>query len=139
LQFNRFFGREREIAEIERLVLAPDVRLITLSGPGGTGKTRLAIEAAGRLLDSLSGAVWFVPLADLTDTAFVASAMADALCLPRHDGDATADPFEQVIAALSRHPSEVSRNNKGIDLNGMLTSLLRWGLSTSRWLSCSLY
>jgi hypothetical protein len=78
LQFTRFFGREKEIAQIERLVLTPDVRLITLSGPGGTGKTRLAIEAAARLLDSLTGAVWFVPLADLADPALIVGAIAKA-------------------------------------------------------------
>ena len=60
-QLTRFFGREREIAQLVQLLTAGDVRLVTLTGPGGSGKSRLAIEAGPRMLEAFSGAVWFVP------------------------------------------------------------------------------
>ncbi|HLV81213.1 MAG TPA: BTAD domain-containing putative transcriptional regulator, partial [Chthonomonadaceae bacterium] len=66
LQFNRFFGREEERERLAGLLQPGGAcRLVTLTGPGGTGKTRLAIEVAGQLQPAYDGAVWFVPLADL--------------------------------------------------------------------------
>src|SRR5207248_75419 len=77
-------------------------RLVTLTGPGGTGKTRLALEVAGRLLEPFSGAVWFVPLGDLSDPQLIAGAIADALRIPRSPDSA---PLEQAVEALSRQAS----------------------------------
>lgn len=108
LQFTRFFGREPEIEQIEALLRSGEVRLLTLTGPGGTGKTRLAIEAAGRLVDWLAGAIWFVPLADLSDPALIAGTIVDALQLPR-SGEVA--PFEQAVAALSGQPSLLILDN----------------------------
>ena len=102
-QFTRFIGRETEIADLSTLLLRADTRLATLSGVGGTGKTRLALEAASRrLLTAFSGAVWFVALADRSDPRLIASAIADALRLPR---SGTVEPFDQVVAALADRPA----------------------------------
>jgi DNA-binding winged helix-turn-helix (wHTH) protein len=60
-----FVGREQEIAQLEELVLAN--RLVTLTGAGGAGKTRLAIEVASRLIDAFADGVWWVELAALSD------------------------------------------------------------------------
>lgn len=99
LQFTRFFGREAEIAGIGEL-LQGGVRLLTLTGTGGTGKTRLAIEAACRLWDYYSGAVWFVPLADVEEAALILSTVRDVLGLPPSAGQ---EPLlEEVAGALSR-------------------------------------
>ena len=72
-----FIGREREVEEIIRLVHKN--RLITLTGPGGVGKTRLAIQASNRLMSKLKDDVWWVDLAPLTDDSLVLQAVAQAL------------------------------------------------------------
>ena len=74
-------GREREVGLVRDLLLRPGVRLLSMTGPPGIGKTRLSIEAAARLLDNFSDGVWFVSLAPITDPALVASAIAQALGL----------------------------------------------------------
>jgi predicted ATPase/class 3 adenylate cyclase len=81
LQPTAFIGREREVEEVVKLLLRPDVRLLTLTGPGGMGKTRLALQAAVEVLDDFADGVFFVPLAALTDPALVPSAIAGALSI----------------------------------------------------------
>ena len=73
-----FVGRAGELAEL-LVLLHSDTRLITLTGPGGTGKTRLALEAAFESIGSWPNGVWFVPLAPVTDEAFIEPAIADAV------------------------------------------------------------
>src|SRR5437868_15000887 len=62
-QLTSFIGREREIAEVQRLLAT--TRLLTITGIGGAGKTRLSLRVAGDLLDDYPGGVWFVDLAKL--------------------------------------------------------------------------
>src|SRR5205807_4881369 len=71
-----FLGRERELDEIAALLQRPEVRLVTLTGPGGSGKTRLALQAAGAAADGYEYGVWWVPLASLADHALVGTAAA---------------------------------------------------------------
>jgi predicted ATPase/class 3 adenylate cyclase len=73
-----FVGREREIAEVVAL-LRDGVRLVTLSGPGGSGKTRLAIEAAMELVGEMTAGVFWVGLATVRDAALVTEAIAQTL------------------------------------------------------------
>jgi predicted ATPase/class 3 adenylate cyclase len=80
-------GRERELAELERLVLSGR-RLITLTGPGGSGKTRLAVQVAAELCDSFTDGVFFVALAPLEQVDLVPGAIAAALGF-RADTDLT--------------------------------------------------
>ncbi|HEX8958725.1 MAG TPA: BTAD domain-containing putative transcriptional regulator, partial [Solirubrobacterales bacterium] len=108
LQLTRFFGREKEIERIERLLKQDGARIVTLTGPGGTGKTRLAIEAAGRLLDHFDGAVWFVAAADLSDASVLPDAIHDAMRLPRSGGG---DPLAEVVEALSHQPALLILDN----------------------------
>ena len=79
LALTRFFGRETELAAL-KTALQEEARLITLTGPGGTGKTRLALEAARRRLPGC--ATVFVSLADLTDATQTPDALRQALQLP---------------------------------------------------------
>ncbi len=108
LQFTRFFGREKEIARLRGMLLSEQTRLVTLTGAGGTGKSRLAIEVGARLRDEFTGGVWFVPLADLSDPRLIAGAVRDALRLLRSPG---IEPMEQVVNALSRQPALLVLDN----------------------------
>src|SRR5215211_1334736 len=72
-------GRERELAALATLVVRPDGRLITLTGPGGSGKTRLALEAGRTLLRDFGDGVVFVDLTPLTDAALVLPTIATTL------------------------------------------------------------
>ncbi len=85
-----FLGREQELAEIGGL-LGDGVRLVTLTGPGGTGKTRLAIQAAAEAADSFQDGIWWVPLASLRDAHLLVSSIAQALTVEEEPGRDLAD------------------------------------------------
>jgi predicted ATPase/DNA-binding SARP family transcriptional activator/uncharacterized protein HemY len=107
-QLTRFFGRTAEIARLWELLQSPETRLVTLIGPGGSGKTRLALTTAGRLQAVWPGPIWYVPLADLTDPRLITDRVLDALRLPRSP---QLDPMEQVVAHLSGQPSLLLLDN----------------------------
>ena len=79
-QLTRFIGREGEIAEIKRLL--ETTRLLTLTGSGGCGKTRLALQVAADSLEQFADGAWLVELAPLADPAFVPHSVAAALDVP---------------------------------------------------------
>ncbi|HUF37473.1 MAG TPA: adenylate/guanylate cyclase domain-containing protein [Anaerolineales bacterium] len=79
LQMTPFFGRERELERLQDLLQRPAVRVVTLLGPGGTGKTRLSIELAGSLLETFADGVFFIPLAAISDPDLVPSAIAQTI------------------------------------------------------------
>jgi predicted ATPase len=74
-----FLGRERELAEVSYLLSRDGVRLLTLTGPGGTGKTRLGLHAAAEAAERYPQGVWWVPLAPLRDPELVLDAARQAL------------------------------------------------------------
>jgi predicted ATPase/class 3 adenylate cyclase len=90
-----FIGREAEVAEVQAAVKAH--RLVTLTGVGGVGKTRLALEVAGRLVDEFPDGVWFFELAAVTDPAAVPDAVAAVLGITQQPGQTVS---ESVAAAL---------------------------------------
>ncbi len=105
-------GRQAEIAAACALLGNPDVRLLTITGPGGIGKTRLALRAAADSSDDFAGGVIFVSLAAIRDPALVAAAIAQAAGLAASLDDAALiehltdrqsllllDNFEQIVAA----------------------------------------
>ena len=74
-----FLGREQEVDRVATLLGRREVRLVTLTGPGGSGKTRLALQAAASAADDFDHGVWWVPLAPLADPALVQTAASRAL------------------------------------------------------------
>jgi predicted ATPase/DNA-binding SARP family transcriptional activator len=87
-QLTPFLGRERELNELGALLANPACRLITIVGPGGAGKTRLALQAANEQLDMFPGGAWLTQLAALSSPELVVSAIADVLRLERHGPEA---------------------------------------------------
>ncbi|HEX4945566.1 MAG TPA: tetratricopeptide repeat protein, partial [Blastocatellia bacterium] len=74
-------GRANELAAVKQLLQQDGIRLLTLTGPGGTGKTRLSMQIAAELSDVFADGVWFVPLSAINDPALVTSAITQALGL----------------------------------------------------------
>ena len=72
-------GRETEVAALRDLLAAPGTRLVTLTGPGGSGKTRLALQVAAEAQDAFPDGVWWAPLAGISDPALVPQAIAAPL------------------------------------------------------------
>ena len=118
LQPTRFVGREAEKTRLGELLVDPDCRLLTITGPGGFGKTRLAIEVARERLGSFPDGVFFVPLASVTSPMLMPFAIADALDL----GSAgQADVTERILGYLERKQALLVLDNLehllgGIDL-----------------------
>ncbi len=104
-------GRMREVSDASALLLHPDVQLVTLTGVAGTGKTRLAIEAATQIADHFGDGVCFISLSSITDPQLVSAVVARSLgvreitdrvvmeALARRQMLVVLDNFEQVLAA----------------------------------------
>ena len=94
LDLSSFVGREKELAEVRRLM--EEARLLTLTGTGGCGKTRLALAVAGELAEEFEDGVWFVELASLSDPSLVPQAVASVL-------GAREQPGRSLTETLSDH------------------------------------
>jgi predicted ATPase/class 3 adenylate cyclase len=97
-QLTSFVGRSKEIAEIKQLL--SDGRLLTLTGPGGTGKTRLALQTASEMLDRFHS-VFFVALAPITDPGLVASTIAQTLSVPETAGRSIVESLKEYLHSKS--------------------------------------
>jgi non-specific serine/threonine protein kinase len=130
LQITSFVGREREIVEIQRLLVT--TRLLTLTGAGGCGKTRLALRVAAAVATDYPDGVWFVELAALADPALVPRTVAAALGLREAPGGAATDSLvdhararslllvldncEHLVAAVARLADALLRSAPNIRL-----------------------
>lgn len=98
LRFTKFFGRETELDTLANWLQPSSAPcLITLTGPGGTGKTRLAQEVAARFQVAFDEAVWYVPLGDISDDDLLPDTILKALNLP----STQQQPLEQIVSYLA--------------------------------------
>jgi predicted ATPase/class 3 adenylate cyclase len=79
VEITSFVGREKEIDELKKIINEPNTHLVTITGPGGIGKTRLSLRIAEEMLGIFQDGVWLVELASLTDPAFLPQVIAQAL------------------------------------------------------------
>lgn len=106
VQVTRFFGREEETEQLTALLTSS--RLITLTGAGGSGKTRLATEVGKRLLSRFEGGVWIVLFQDLQDPSQMAELIRDSLGLP---SSPKVNPLDQVIHFAGQKPALLLLDN----------------------------
>src|SRR6516225_8779029 len=98
-QLAPFIGRERELTDVRALV--GSCRLVTLTGAGGAGKTRLGLQAAAGLLDGSGDGVWFADLAPVADPELVAVTVADVLGVRQEPGRPVLDTLVQAVGGRS--------------------------------------
>ena len=97
-----FVGREREVANLRQLLNRQDVRLVTLTGPGGIGKTRLALQVVAEMGDGFAGCECFVSLSAVSGNESVTTAIAQAIGLREVPGQSSRESLKEYVRGLTR-------------------------------------
>ena len=100
VQRTAFVGREREAAGLRQLLGRADVHLVTLTGPGGIGKTRLGLQVAGEMADQFAGGVCFVSLSAIGEQRLIVSAIAQAVGLREAGNKSLHENLMEYLSAL---------------------------------------
>src|ERR1700693_3225863 len=104
MQRTGFVGREKEVAAAKELLLRQDVRLVTVTGPGGIGKTRLAVQVASALVECFPGGIHFVPLSPLSDPSSIASVIVQTLGIREAGGQSSIEILKKNLQDSLRAP-----------------------------------
>src|SRR3984893_16378030 len=104
VQRTGFVGREKEVAAAKELLLRQDVRLVTVTGPGGIGKTRLAVQVANGLVEHFPGGTHFVSLSSLSDPTLIASVIVQTLGIREAGGQSPLEILKKNLQDSSRAP-----------------------------------
>jgi predicted ATPase/serine/threonine protein kinase len=126
VQRTAFIGREREVANLRQLLNREDVRLVTLTGPGGIGKTRLALQVVGGLSDEWAGGVCFVSLSTVAGSEAMIAAITHAIGLREVAGESSRETLREYVRGLVQ-PLLLLLDNfehlicAGADIAGLLT------------------
>jgi predicted ATPase len=102
VQRTAFIGRERESADLRQLLNRPGIHLVTLTGPGGIGKTRLALQVAGEMADQFPSGVCFVGLSAIGERSLIASAIAQAVGVRETGNTSLQENLMEYIGGLSQ-------------------------------------
>jgi len=102
VQRTAFIGREHEETALRQLLSREDVRLITLTGPGGIGKTRLALQVAGQNADQFPAGVCFVPLSAVREGGLIASTIAQALGMRESANHSAQENLKEFVGGLDQ-------------------------------------
>src|SRR6202140_3298096 len=104
VQRTGFVGREKEVAAAKELLLRQDVRLLTITGPGGIGKTRLAVEVANGLVENFPGGTHFVSLSSISDPGLIASVIVQTLGIREAGGQSPLEILTENLKDARRAP-----------------------------------
>jgi predicted ATPase/predicted Ser/Thr protein kinase len=96
-----FVGRGKELGAVTQLLLRPEVRLVTVTGPGGIGKSRLAVEAAREAAGHFPSGAYFVALAGVSDTGFILPAIAQAVGIRETGGAPAIETLKEYLGSSS--------------------------------------
>lgn len=104
VQLTAFVGRDKEVAAVKEILLRQDVPLVTITGPGGVGKTRLGLKVAEEMLAQFPAGVHFVPLSAVSDPGLVTSLIAQTLGVRESGGQAALETLKQHLRNLLSKP-----------------------------------
>jgi predicted ATPase/serine/threonine protein kinase len=126
VQRTAFIGREREVTNLRELLNRQDVRLVTLTGPGGIGKTRLALQVVGDLSDERASGVYFVSLSTVAGSEAVTTAIAEAIGLREVPGESPRETLREYVRGMAQPLLLLLDNfehliSAGADIAGLLT------------------
>jgi predicted ATPase/DNA-binding winged helix-turn-helix (wHTH) protein len=106
-----FVGRDKEVATVRGLLLRQDARLITVTGPGGIGKTRLAVQVASGLVEHFSGGTSFVSLSSLSDPGLLISEIVQTMGIREAAGKSALETLKGYLQDSSREPTLLLLDN----------------------------